>query len=602
MNEEKYNPQNIESNTEEDDVWYFYNEASNHKIGNYSYLYELNENIKGHVRFGDGLCVSIKGKWLNFVPRKNKEQKLLKDIYYIAALRSNVISLRQATLFGYNISIRGDFLTMRDSCGSLLLKVPRITNYLYKAQLKVGKEDSNQASKEPQTFTVEAIVHETVEEEHETNDDQQIVMDFDEVFAPVARLKTIRLLIALAAEKGWKIHHFDVKKDFLHGDLKELDGRKLSKAEDELEVEGTTSFGIKYKRGSDMRLVGYSSHNVDIDDGRSSTGHIFYLGTSPITWCLQKQTTIALSLCEADFMKTTAAMCQSIWLIELLVEVKRNAKVISKHESRENQREDPFDESLYEYKVQGDEIVTTVPIRTPKTKHLNLVSKPEYKVTWQRIQKEWKGFKKSIFKQREEINDRMMEMFRLLKELTIRTPEKFLVREQANNPITRCINTISLVKIGKDKSIENNEVIDKNVIEPSELNKVELIEEEMEDITDNELVGGIDKDVLIDIAGYVYLVDFIILDIEEDKNKPLILGTPFLTMAKAEIRFDKRTITLKSNKNKINFFKILESPCEIKIITKEDIDPITLTNIVIFDEEKPESSLDFCMDYSWMII
>lgn len=50
---------------------------------------------------------------------------------------------------------------------------------------------------------------------------QQPGIDFDEVFAPVARLETIRLLIALAAGKGWKIHHLDVKTAFLHGDLKE---------------------------------------------------------------------------------------------------------------------------------------------------------------------------------------------------------------------------------------------------------------------------------------------------------------------------------------------------------------------------------------------
>ena len=50
-------------------------------------------------------------------------------------------------------------------------------------------------------------------------------------------------------------------------------------------LKGTTSFGIEYKRSNDMKLVGYSdrSHNVDIDDGRSTIGHVFYLGTSPIT-------------------------------------------------------------------------------------------------------------------------------------------------------------------------------------------------------------------------------------------------------------------------------------------------------------------------------
>nr|GEX57248.1 hypothetical protein [Tanacetum cinerariifolium] len=86
---------------------------------------------------------------------------------------------------------------------------------------------------------------------------------------------------------------------------------------------------------------------------------------------------------------------------------------------------------------------------------------------------------------------------------------------------------------------------------------------------------GIAEDVLVDIAGYVYPVD-----IEEDKNKPFILGTPLLTTTKAEIRFDMGTITLKSGKNKINFFKIPEFPCKVKKNIKEDIDPITLINIL----------------------
>lgn len=46
-------------------------------------------------------------------------------------------------------------------------------------------------------------------------------LDFDEVYAPVARLETIRLLLALAAHEGWQVHHMDVKSAFLNGDLKE---------------------------------------------------------------------------------------------------------------------------------------------------------------------------------------------------------------------------------------------------------------------------------------------------------------------------------------------------------------------------------------------
>jgi hypothetical protein len=46
-------------------------------------------------------------------------------------------------------------------------------------------------------------------------------VDFDEVFAPVARMETVRVLLALAAHSGWEVHHMDVKSAFLNGKLGE---------------------------------------------------------------------------------------------------------------------------------------------------------------------------------------------------------------------------------------------------------------------------------------------------------------------------------------------------------------------------------------------
>ena len=46
-------------------------------------------------------------------------------------------------------------------------------------------------------------------------------VDFKETFAPVSRLETIHLLIALAADKGWKVFQLDVKSAFLNGVLQE---------------------------------------------------------------------------------------------------------------------------------------------------------------------------------------------------------------------------------------------------------------------------------------------------------------------------------------------------------------------------------------------
>ncbi|GKE08881.1 MAK10-like protein [Tanacetum coccineum] len=112
---------------------------------------------------------------------------------------------------------------------------------------------------------------------------------------------------------------------------------------------------------------------------------------------------------------------------------------------------------------------------------------------------------------------------------------------------------------------------------------------------------GIAKDVLVEITGYIYPIDFMILDVKEDKKKPFILGTPFLTTAKAEIRLDKGTITLKSGKNKINFFKTPESLCRVEEGTKNGKDPTTpnttVSKLILEWEERiklhQEKEIDF---------
>lgn len=50
---------------------------------------------------------------------------------------------------------------------------------------------------------------------------QQEGVDFDEVFAPVARLESVRSLLAHAASQSWAVHHMDVKSAFLNGVLQE---------------------------------------------------------------------------------------------------------------------------------------------------------------------------------------------------------------------------------------------------------------------------------------------------------------------------------------------------------------------------------------------
>ncbi|GJW62650.1 MAK10-like protein [Tanacetum coccineum] len=315
----------------------------------------------------------------------------------------------------------------------------------------------------------------------------------------------------------------------------------------------------------------------------------------------------------------------------------------------------------------------------------------------------------TIFKHREVINDRMTEMFRLLKELSAsRTLENVLIREEARYPITKNVNSIFVIREEEEKDVVNNKAIIESIVEPSKSEEEEppkkayvtngvkrrvdnkptksvrenVTKNKKEEaagasrararkikgktynlsprgpvyeailkkkITKKEDTGGnfeipcnigglkhtnalvdqrsnvntmpfstyskvtnirpaetdirlslashsyiyplgIAKDVLVDVAGYVYPMDSVILDIKEDEKRTFIFGTPFLTTAKVVIKFDKGTTTLRSGKSKISFHRIPEFLYKIEKGIKNHIDPIapamTVNRLVLKWEEK----------------
>ncbi|GJW03111.1 MAK10-like protein [Tanacetum coccineum] len=303
-------------------------------------------------------------------------------------------------------------------------------------------------------------------------------------------------------------------------------------------------------------------------------------------------------------------------------------------------------------------------------------------------------FENTIFKQCEEINDRMTKMFRLLKEImTSRTPEKVLIKEEAKFFITKSVNSISLArneeeennkadetpdntkmptetempndeaaeasgsqpvvyylkhkineniikglvknnrfnnslsgtrvgkkktkaykvlhgrpvydailkkKITKKEDIRGNFEIPCSIGDLKQVNSLELIKDRSSYSYIYPL--GIVEDVLVEVDEHVFPVDFVILDIKENEKRPFILGTPFLTTAKATIKFDTGTITLRSGKSKVSFHRISDSSCMTDKGVKNDIEPIapimTVNRLVLEWEERIRLHLEKEMKFN----
>jgi len=151
---------------------------------------------------------------------KNQKIRNLKDLYdqneevdqvsHFALMACDPISFDEAAKEGVWIKSMDDEIDSIERNGTWdlvdLLEVKKSigVKWVYKTKLNAeGEIEKNKARLVAQGFS------------------QQPSIDYNETFAPVARIDTVRMVLAIAAQNKWSMHHMDVKFAFLNGYLEE---------------------------------------------------------------------------------------------------------------------------------------------------------------------------------------------------------------------------------------------------------------------------------------------------------------------------------------------------------------------------------------------
>ncbi|WMV49159.1 hypothetical protein MTR67_042544 [Solanum verrucosum] len=152
---------------------------------------------------------------------------------------------------------------------------------------------------------------------------QEYGIDYDETFAPVAKMTTVRILLALASIKGWKLHQLDVKNAFLHGNLQEVvymnppPGYKYIKLNQVGRLKKSL-YGLKQAPRSWFGKFRTTILGAGFTQSSSDYSLFLRRTTSGITILLLYVDDMIITGNEAEYRSMSAACSEIIWLRRLL--------------------------------------------------------------------------------------------------------------------------------------------------------------------------------------------------------------------------------------------------------------------------------------------
>ena len=86
----------------QEDVWFLDSDCSNHMTRNIAMFSNLDENVRSELTTRTESRVSIKGKGRVSILTRKGENKFVPDVYYLAGLKCNLLSIGKLMKKGYN--------------------------------------------------------------------------------------------------------------------------------------------------------------------------------------------------------------------------------------------------------------------------------------------------------------------------------------------------------------------------------------------------------------------------------------------------------------------------------------------------------------------
>ena len=86
---------------------------------------------------------------------------------------------------------------------------------------------------------------------------------------------------------------------------------------------GTLDCGLFYCKDGSKKCIGFSDADWggDINDRKSTSGYLFQISGAAVSWRSKKQTCVALSTAEAEYMALASAAQEAIWLRQLTADL-----------------------------------------------------------------------------------------------------------------------------------------------------------------------------------------------------------------------------------------------------------------------------------------